>query len=67
MRYEFHGNETLFENPEFASKKIPDGIYSVRATVYPDDGEPFDIQTPAELRDGTLYVPSKAEFEKGAS
>lgn len=65
MRYEFHGDETFFDNPEFAFKKIPDGVYSVRTTCYPDEGEPYDIQIPAELRDGTLYVPSKAYVEGG--
>lgn len=65
MKVIFHGNETFEENPEFAFKKIPDGVYSVRTTVYPDDGEAFDVQSSAELRDGTLYVPSKAEFETG--
>lgn len=63
MKAIFHGSETFEENPAFAFKKIPDGIYSVRTTLYPDDGEPYDIQSPAELRDGTIYVPSKQEFE----
>lgn len=58
MRVTIHGNETFEENPEFAFKRIPDGLYSVRATASSREGEqhfePFDFQWPAELKDGTI-------------
>lgn len=58
MKVVIHGSETFECNPEFAFKRIPDGVYSVRATAHPDDSEPFDFQVQAELKDGTVTFPS---------
>jgi len=64
MKVVFHWDETFGD--EFGFKKIPDGLYNVRSTTYSDDGKLLSRQQTAELRDGTLYVPSKREFQEKA-
>lgn len=58
MRIVIHGAETFENNPEFAFKRIPEGVYSVRVTAHSDDDEPFDFQVRAEIKDGVVTFPS---------
>lgn len=56
MRVTVHADD-IFNPPDFLSgpkRPYQNGVYVTRATVEPDDGEPYQIKWVLEMRDGDL-------------
>ena len=55
MHVTIHTDE-IFHPDDFSGPKRPyrNGIYIARATIEPDEGEPYDVKWALEMRDGDL-------------